>query len=76
MKYITDDLRIDSIKAVTSPVVICEEIAITEKAAEKIRAEGKSAADDIKEKANAEAEKLENKGFLIFNKMYVYIYNN
>lgn len=34
MKYITDDLRIDSIKAVTSPVVICEEIAITETAAQ------------------------------------------
>ena len=34
MKYKTDDLRIESIKAVTSPLVICEEIPITEEAAE------------------------------------------
>ncbi len=33
MNYITDDLRIESIKAVTSPLVICEEIPITEEAA-------------------------------------------
>ena len=33
MQYITDDLRIDSIKAVTTPAVICEEIPITEAAA-------------------------------------------
>ncbi len=34
MNFETDDLRIESIKAVTSPAVICEEIAITETAAE------------------------------------------
>jgi 3-deoxy-7-phosphoheptulonate synthase len=33
MNYITDDLRIESIKAVTSPAVICEEIPVTEAAA-------------------------------------------
>jgi 3-deoxy-7-phosphoheptulonate synthase len=33
MQYITDDLRIESIKAVTTPAVICEEIPITETAA-------------------------------------------
>ena len=33
MQYLTDDLRIDSIKAVAAPVVICEEIPITEAAA-------------------------------------------
>lgn len=33
MNYITDDLRIESIKAVTSPAVICEEIPITQEAA-------------------------------------------
>jgi 3-deoxy-7-phosphoheptulonate synthase len=33
MQYITDDLRIDSVKAVTTPAVICEEIPITEEAA-------------------------------------------
>jgi 3-deoxy-D-arabino-heptulosonate 7-phosphate (DAHP) synthase len=33
MQYKTDDLRIDSIKSVTSPAEICEEIPITEKAA-------------------------------------------
>lgn len=33
MKYNTDDLRIESIKAVTSPAEITEEIPITEKAA-------------------------------------------
>jgi len=33
MKYQTDDLRIESIKAVTSPAEICEEIPISEKAA-------------------------------------------
>lgn len=33
MKYVTDDLRIESIKAVTSPSVICEEITVSEKAA-------------------------------------------
>ena len=33
MVYITDDLRIESIKAVTTPAEICEEIPITEKAA-------------------------------------------
>ena len=33
MKYRTDDLRIESIKAVTSPAEICEEIPITENAA-------------------------------------------
>ncbi len=33
MNYKTDDLRIESIKAVTSPAVICEEIPVTEKAA-------------------------------------------
>ena len=33
MQYKTDDLRIESIKAVTSPAEICEEIPITEKAA-------------------------------------------
>lgn len=33
MNYITDDLRIESIKAVTSPAVICEEIPVTEEAA-------------------------------------------
>ncbi len=34
MNFETDDLRIKSIKAVTSPSVICEEIVITETAAE------------------------------------------
>jgi len=33
MQYITDDLRIESIKAVTTPAVICEEIPITKAAA-------------------------------------------
>lgn len=33
MKIKTDDLKIESIKAVTSPAVICEEILITEAAA-------------------------------------------
>ncbi len=33
MKYQTDDLRIESIKAVTSPAEVCEEIPITVKAA-------------------------------------------
>ncbi|MBI4005589.1 MAG: 3-deoxy-7-phosphoheptulonate synthase AroG [Gammaproteobacteria bacterium] len=33
MKYQTDDLRIESIKAVTSPAEVCEEIPITDKAA-------------------------------------------
>jgi 3-deoxy-7-phosphoheptulonate synthase len=33
MKYITDDLRIDSIKAVATPAVICEEIPISQLAA-------------------------------------------
>ena len=33
MKYQTDDLRIESIKAVSTPAVICEEIPITEAAA-------------------------------------------
>ncbi len=33
MNYITDDLRIESIKAVTSPIEICEEIPSTETAA-------------------------------------------
>lgn len=33
MTYKTDDLRIESIKAVTSPSVICEELPITEEAA-------------------------------------------
>lgn len=33
MKYQTDDLRIESIKAVTSPAEVCEEIPISEKAA-------------------------------------------
>ena len=33
MQYKTDDLRIDSIKAVTSPAEICEEIPVTEAAA-------------------------------------------
>jgi 3-deoxy-7-phosphoheptulonate synthase len=33
MNYKTDDLRIESIKAVTSPAVICEEIPVTEEAA-------------------------------------------
>lgn len=33
MQYITDDLRIDSIKAVATPAIICEEIPITEQAA-------------------------------------------
>ena len=32
MAYQTDDLRIESIKAVLSPAVICEEIPVTEKA--------------------------------------------
>jgi 3-deoxy-7-phosphoheptulonate synthase len=34
MNFETDDLRIKSVKAVTSPSVICEEIVITETAAE------------------------------------------
>ena len=33
MQYKTDDLRIDSIKAVTSPAEICEEIPVTAAAA-------------------------------------------
>ena len=33
MKYATDDLRIESIKAVTPPAEICEEISVTETAA-------------------------------------------
>ncbi len=33
MKYITEDLRIESIKAVTPPAEVCEEIPITEAAA-------------------------------------------
>ena len=33
MNYKTDDLRIESIKAVTSPSVICEELPITDEAA-------------------------------------------
>jgi len=33
MIYITDDLRIESIKAVATPAVICEEIPISQKAA-------------------------------------------
>jgi len=33
MKYITDDLRIESIKAVATPAVICEEIPISQVAA-------------------------------------------
>ncbi len=33
MDYITDDLRIDSIKAVTTPVEVCEEIPLTQTAA-------------------------------------------
>ena len=33
MQYQTDDLRIESIKAVTSPAEVCEEIPITETAA-------------------------------------------
>ena len=35
MKYQTDDLRIASIKAVTPPAEICEEIPISERAAER-----------------------------------------
>ncbi len=46
MKYITDDLRIESIKAVTSPSVICEEITITEEAA-KTTAETRNAIHNI-----------------------------
>jgi len=46
MTYITDDLRIESIKAVTSPSVICEEIAITDTAA-KTTAETRIAIHDI-----------------------------
>ena len=34
MKYNTEDLRIEKIKAVATPAEICEEIMITEKAAE------------------------------------------
>lgn len=33
MTYVTDDLRIESIKAVTAPSVICEEITLSENAA-------------------------------------------
>ena len=33
MDYITDDLRIESIKAVTSPIEVCEEIPLTQAAA-------------------------------------------
>ncbi|MEM7027556.1 MAG: 3-deoxy-7-phosphoheptulonate synthase [Pseudomonadota bacterium] len=33
MNYITDDLRIDNIKAVTSPIEVCEEIPLTQTAA-------------------------------------------
>lgn len=46
MKFKTDDLRIESIKAVTSPSVICEEIAITETAA-KTTAETRNAIHNI-----------------------------
>ncbi len=46
MKIETDDLRIESIKAVTSPSVICEEIAITETAA-KTTAETRNAIHNI-----------------------------
>jgi len=46
MKFKTDDLRIESIKAVTSPSVICEEIAITETAA-KTTAETRTAIHKI-----------------------------
>ena len=42
----TDDLRIESIKAVTSPSVICEEIPITETAAE-TTAKTRNAVHDI-----------------------------
>ena len=33
MNYKTDDLRIESIKAVTTPLEVCKEIPITEQAA-------------------------------------------
>jgi 3-deoxy-7-phosphoheptulonate synthase len=46
MNFKTDDLRIESIKAVTSPSVICEEIAITEAAA-KTTAETRNAIHNI-----------------------------
>ena len=46
MKIKTDDLKIESIKAVTSPAVICEEISITETAA-KTTAETRNAIHDI-----------------------------
>ena len=46
MKIKTDDLKIESIKAVTSPAVICEEILITEAAA-KTTAETRNAIHDI-----------------------------
>jgi 3-deoxy-7-phosphoheptulonate synthase len=36
MQYRTDDLRIESIKAVTSPAEVCEEIPITETAAKTV----------------------------------------
>src|SRR5690606_38133993 len=37
MKYETDDLRIASLRAVTTPRELCEEIAITEQAARTTR---------------------------------------
>lgn len=46
MEYKTDDLRIESIKAVTSPLVICEEIPITQSAA-KTTALARKAIHDI-----------------------------
>jgi 3-deoxy-7-phosphoheptulonate synthase len=46
MKIKTDDLKIESIKAVTSPAVICEEISITEAAA-KTTTETRNAIHDI-----------------------------
>ncbi|MCK5668098.1 MAG: 3-deoxy-7-phosphoheptulonate synthase, partial [Gammaproteobacteria bacterium] len=33
MKYQTDDLRINEIKTITPPAVLCEEIPVSEKAA-------------------------------------------
>ena len=46
MKHETDDLRIESIKAVTTPAEICEEIPITENAA-KVTYDTRSAIHDI-----------------------------
>jgi 3-deoxy-7-phosphoheptulonate synthase len=46
MNYKTDDLRIESIKAVASPSVICEELPITDEAA-KITALTRNAIHDI-----------------------------